>query len=276
MFGVIRVEYQLHLKSEVTGAIHNQAQAEDVITIEDLWFYYDHVPVLEGVNLSVHRGDYLAIIGPNGGGKTTLLRLILGLAAPSKGRITVLGQSPAQASRELGYVPQHARYDRDFPISVWDIVLMGRLSHRGNAPGYSGEDKETAMEALNSVEMLDFKDRQIDDLSGGQRQRVFIARALACEPQILLLDEPTASVDTKIQSNLYDLLADLNDRITIVIVTHDIGVVSSRVTRVACLNHRLVAHDEKTLTKEELEETYLCPVELIAHGLPHRVLEEHQ
>ena len=153
---------------------------------------------------------------------------------------------------------------------------MGRLSHRGNAPGYSGEDKETAMEALNSVEMLDFKDRQIDDLSGGQRQRVFIARALACQPQILLLDEPTASVDTKIQSNLYDLLADLNDRITIVIVTHDIGVVSSRVTRVACLNRRLVAHDEKTLTKEELEETYLCPVELIAHGLPHRVLEEHQ
>lgn len=256
--------------------MHNQAQAEDVITTEDLWFYYDHVPVLEGVNLSVHRGDYLAIIGPNGGGKTTLLRLILGLAAPSKGRITVLGQSPAQASWELGYVPQHARYDRDFPISVWDIVLMGRLSHRGNAPGYSGEDKETAMEALNSVEMLDFKDRQIDDLSGGQRQRVFIARALACEPQILLLDEPTASVDTKIQSNLYDLLADLNDRITIVIVTHDIGVVSSRVTRVACLNRRLVAHDEKTLTKEELEETYLCPVELIAHGLPHRVLEEHQ
>jgi len=247
-----------------------------VIRFEDVWVRYDHVPVLEAINLSVLRGDYLAILGPNGGGKTTLLKTALGLVAPWRGKVTVLGQPPAKARGKIGYVPQHARYDKDFPISVWDIVLMGRLSNRGGMPGYSKEDREIATEALRAVDMLDYRQRQINDLSGGQRQRVFIARALAVRPQILLLDEPTAGIDMKVQTNLYDLLAELNRDITIVIVTHDIGVVSSRVRRVACLNRRLIIHDEKQLTKEDIEETYQCPVELIAHGLPHRVFEEHQ
>jgi len=259
-----------------THAEGTRIQAEEVIRFEDVWVRYDHVPVLEGINLSVRRGDYLAILGPNGGGKTTLLRTVLGLVPPWRGTVTVLGQPPSRSRGKIGYVPQHARYDKDFPISVWDIVLMGRLSHRGGTPSYSREDREVATQALKAVDMLDYRQRQINDLSGGQRQRVFIARALAVRPQILLLDEPTAGIDMKVQTNLYDLLADLNKDMTIIIVTHDIGVVSSQVRRVACLNHRLIIHDEKQLTKEDIEETYQCPVELIAHGLPHRVFEEHE
>ena len=249
---------------------------EDVIRLKDVWVSYNHMPILEDVNLSVERGDYLAILGPNGGGKTTLLKAILGLVEPSRGIVEVLGRPPSQTRHRVGYIPQVARYDKDFPVSVWDVVLMGRLSHRGSHPGYSKDDKRAAEGALRSVDMLDLRNRQIDELSGGQRQRVFIARALSVEPEILLLDEPTSSVDTRVQTNLYDLLGDLNMEITIVLVTHDLSVISSRVSRVACLNHRLIVHDEKQLSKEDLEETYLCPVELIAHGLPHRVFEEHE
>lgn len=251
-------------------------KTEEVIRLKDVWVSYNHMPILEDVNLSVERGDYLAILGPNGGGKTTLLKAILGLIEPSRGIVEVLGRPPTQTRHRVGYIPQVARYDKDFPVSVWDVVLMGRLSHRGSHPGYSKDDKQAAEGALRSVDMLDLRNRQIDELSGGQRQRVFIARALSVEPEILLLDEPTSSVDTRVQTNLYDLLGDLNMEITIVLVTHDLSVISSRVSRVACLNHRLIVHDEKQLSKEDLEETYLCPVELIAHGLPHRVFEEHE
>jgi zinc transport system ATP-binding protein len=251
-------------------------KTEEVIRLKDVWVSYNHMPILEDVNLSVERGDYLAILGPNGGGKTTLLKAILGLVEPSRGIVEVLGRPPSQTRHRVGYIPQVARYDKDFPVSVWDVVLMGRLSHRGSHPGYSKDDKRAAEGALRSVDMLDLRNRQIDELSGGQRQRVFIARALSVEPEILLLDEPTSSVDTRVQTNLYDLLGDLNMEITIVLVTHDLSVISSRVSRVACLNHRLIVHDEKQLSKEDLEETYLCPVELIAHGLPHRVFEEHE
>jgi zinc transport system ATP-binding protein len=249
--------------------------AEEVIRFEDVWVRYDHTPILEGVNMSVRKGDYLAILGPNGGGKSTLLRTILGLVTPWKGSITVLGKTPTRSRGEIGYIPQTARYDRDFPITVWDVVLMGRLSRRERAPGHAKTDGEAAMEALEAVDMMDLRDRQISDLSGGQRQRVFIARALAVQPQILLLDEPTSSVDKVTQTSLYDLLARLNRDITLVMVTHDVGVVSSNVSRVGCLNRRLIVHDDRHLTEEDLEETYLCPVDLIGHGLPHRVFEEH-
>jgi zinc transport system ATP-binding protein len=256
--------------------MRREMEQGDAIKLEDVWVEFNHSAILQGVNLRVPRGDYLAILGPNGGGKTTLLRTILGLVTPERGRVQVLGGPPSETRHKIGYVPQSARYDRDFPVSVWDVVLMGRLSHRGNVPGYSKNDGQAAVDALTAMDILDLRDRQIDELSGGQKQRVFIARALAVEPELLLLDEPTSGVDTRVQTNLYDLLADLNKQITIVLVTHDVGVVSSRVSRVACLNHKLIVHDEKQLTKEELEETYLCPVELIAHGLPHRVFEEHE
>lgn len=248
----------------------------EVIRLEDVWVHYDGLPILEGVNLLVKDRDFLGIIGPNGGGKTTLFRVILGLVKPSRGKVSVLGDSPEKTRRFVGYVPQYALFDRDFPASVWDVVLIGRLGHRGYFRKYNGEDKMIAAEALRKVEMLELKDRQIGRLSWGQRQRVLIARALATEPEVLLLDEPAAALDTRIEVGLYDLLQRLNEEVTIVLVSHDIGVVSAYVKTIACLNRKLIYHASKDITPDMLEEGYQCPVDLIAHGVPHRVLETHR
>jgi zinc transport system ATP-binding protein len=249
--------------------------ATELIRLEDVWVHYDGVPVLEGINLSINQNDFLGIIGPNGGGKTTLLKVILGLVEPSRGRARVLGDIPERGRRFVGYVSQYNLFDRDFPISVRDVVMMGRLGHAGLFKRYSQSDKEAAIEALKTVEMLEFKDRQIGKLSGGQQQRVFVARALVTEPKILLLDEPTASVDMPMQTELYELLEGLKERIAIVLVSHDIGAISIYVNKVACLNRQLFYHNSKEISAEELEATYQCPVDLIAHGVPHRVLREH-
>jgi len=248
----------------------------EVIRLEDVWVHYDDLGVLEGVNLSVEEGDFLGVIGPNGGGKTTLLKTILGLVKPSKGKVSILGDSPERARRFIGYVPQYTQFDRHFPISVWQVVLMGRLGHKGCCKGYDDKDRSIAADALAKVEMLDLKDRQVGKLSLGQVQRVLIARALATEPKLLLLDEPTASLDTRIEVGLYELLSRLNEEVTIVLVSHDIGVISAYVKTIACLNRRLVYHGAKEITADMLDATYECPVNLIAHGLPHRVLTRHR
>ncbi|MCD1295411.1 ABC transporter [Methanocella sp. CWC-04] len=248
----------------------------DVVELKDVWVYYDDIPVLENVNLAVHEHDFLGIIGPNGGGKTTLLKVILGLIKPSKGTVSIMGNSPDHSRKYIGYVPQHKQFDRDFPIKVWDVVMMGRLSHTGLFKNYSEEDKKATKEALERVEMLEFKDRQIGKLSGGQRQRVYIARALAGNPKLFLLDEPMTGVDSAVQEELYELLTELNKKAAIIMVSHDISAVSVHVNKLACLNHKLYYHDTKELIREELEEAYHCPVEFIAHGVPHRVLREHK
>lgn len=249
---------------------------EEVVKLRDVWVYYDDsVCVLEGINLSINREDFLGIIGPNGGGKTTLLKVILGLVKPNRGKIRVLVDIPERGRRSIGYVPQHSLFDREFPASVWDVVLMGRLGQAGRFRRYSHEDKKIALHALKTVEMLDFRDRQIGRLSGGEQQRVFVARSLASEPKLLLLDEPMANVDTPMQTEFYELLKRLNQRITIVLVSHDLSAVSIYVNKIACLNHRLFYHNSKEITAKELEATYQCPIELIAHGVPHRVLKEH-
>ena len=165
--------------------------------------------------------------------------------------------------------------ERDFPISVRDTVLMGRLCHKALFRGHNKKDYEAADRAIEVVEMSDMKNRKTGDLSGGERQRVMIARALASEPKLLLLDEPTASIDPKLKTDIYDLLNGLKNRMAIILVTHDIGVISSHVDKVACLNCQLFYHDSKEIPKETLEAVYQCPVDLIAHGTPHRVLKEH-
>lgn len=220
--------------------------------------------------------DFLGIIGPNGGGKTTLLKVILGLINPSRGSVTVLGDSPERSRRYIGYVPQISQFDREFPVTVLDVVLMGRLGRKGILRRYSEEDKRVAYEVLESVEMLELKDNQIGKLSGGQLQRVLLARALASDPKILLLDEPTASIDEPTKTELYELLKNLNRKVTIVLVSHDIGVISSHVDKIACINRKLFYHGSKEIEAEIIEKTYQCPVDLIAHGVPHRVLRKHK
>ncbi len=247
----------------------------EVIQLEDVWVQYDGLPVLEDINLALYEQDFLGIIGPNGGGKTTLLKVMLGLIQPAHGQVRILGHNVSEGRRFIGYVPQYTEFDLDFPISVWEIAMMGRLGPRGLLRRYTEGDKHLVAEALRQVEMLEFKDRRIGELSGGQRQRVYIARALATDPKILLLDEPTASVDSRVVGNVYELLQEINQRVTIILVSHDIGVVSSYVKTVACLNRRLIYHASKEITPEMLEAAYHCPVDLIAHGMPHRVFEHH-
>jgi zinc transport system ATP-binding protein len=247
----------------------------DVVTLDHVWLHYDNTVALEDVTCHLQPLDFVSIIGPNGGGKTSLLKLLLGLVRPSQGTVQVLTRSPEQSRDEVGYVPQQATLDKSFPINVWDVTLMGRLGRLQLFRRYDGHDRELVADALQKVKMYEFRHRQIGKLSGGQQQRVLIARALVSQPKLLLLDEPTASIDSEIKREIYELLCELNEQMTIIMVSHDIGVVSSYVKTIACLNRRLVYHNEKDVTPEMLAETYQCPIDLIAHGVPHRVLHPH-
>jgi len=220
------------------------ADPDVLVGVEGLTFSYGFRPVLEDISLSIRKGDFLAMLGPNGSGKTTLVRLIIGLLKPDRGRIVLFGK-PASEFRdwpEIGYVPQKAtHFDPLFPASAREVVAMALRSTRG-LPRRGEEDAVRA--ALALVGMDDHRNRTIGRLSGGQQQRVFIARAIVSRPRILFLDEPTAGVDAGTQEHFYDLLGTLNTRegITIVLVTHDIGIVNKHITKVACLNQRLIYH----------------------------------
>ncbi len=228
-------------------------------------------PVIHDIDLTVPENDFLAIIGPNGGGKTTLLKVILGLLAPWEGSVSVLGASPEKTRPAIGYVPQLIP-DDSFPITVIDVVLMGRLRNAGLFRRYSRNDRKTAEMNLARLNVGDLAGDNMNSLSGGQKQRVLIARALAGKPQILLLDEPVASVDHDTQKSFFNLLAELNSDMTIVLVTHDVGAVSAHVKTIACINRTLMSHGE-TLSSESVAMAYGCPFELISHGgIPHRVL----
>lgn len=246
------------------------------IEVEDVWFSYDGQLVLKEVNLRIEQGEFLAILGPNGSGKTTLLKLMLGILKPTRGTIRILGHEPSGASDRIGYVPQDTNVNKDFPISVMDVALMGRLGHAGRSRRYAAEDRALVQGALEKVKMWEYRHRPIGKLSGGQRQRVFIARALAANPQVVFMDEPTASVDRDFQTELYDFLKELNTTATVVVVSHDLSVLSSYVKSVACLNQTLFFHDAAEITQEMIDMAYHCPVELIAHGVPHRVLRKHE
>jgi len=246
------------------------------IEMRDVWFSYERRPVIEGVTFALKQGDFLGIIGPNGGGKTTLLRLMLGILKPQKGLIRILGELPHDAKHRVGYVPQYTNINVTFPISVMEITLMGRLAHCRIGRWYSRQDRQKAEEVLRQVGMWHERHTPIGKLSGGQRQRVFIARALATDPEILFLDEPTSSVDPDFETDLFDFLRELNKKVTIVVVTHDIGAISRNVKSVACVNHSLIFHEEGEITAQMIDMAYECPVDLIAHGMPHRVLSSHE
>ncbi|MGB3996320.1 MAG: ABC transporter ATP-binding protein [Acetomicrobium sp.] len=245
------------------------------ILFKDVWFSYNNSFVLRQVSFSVPPKEFLVIIGPNGGGKTTLLKLVLGLCVPRRGEVRLFdGLEPRQALHLMGYVPQNTNFNLDFPVRVLDVVLMGRL--RGIKCFYTKEDKEMAYEALKTMGMNEYASAMMSELSQGQRQRVLIARALTSQPKILLLDEPTANVDIEAQKILYDKLRELNEKITVVLVSHDMTVITSYATAVACVNGTVYYHDSNEITPEMLQMAYgYCPVEIVAHGIPHRVLSKH-
>lgn len=251
-------------------------KAGSAVSIDDLTVYYGEIPAIENICLDVADGDYLGIIGPNGGGKSTLLKSILGLVPAAHGTVRVYGNAPGKNKTLVGYVPQFAALDIKFPVTLLEVVLTGRLK-QGLSPffKFSRNDRETAHELLEKVGIAALADRQISELSGGEFQKMLIARALAVNPKLLLLDEPTASVDASSRDQIYDLLAELNKNMTIILVTHDLLAISSQVKRLACLNVRLVYHGEPELNEKIVNNLYGCPVDLIAHGVPHRVLKEH-
>ena len=246
---------------------------QSVIEVRDLTFSYGAAPVLEGVNLQVEAGEFIGIIGPNAGGKSTLLKLILGLLEPQSGRIAVLGEGPCVATRQLGYVPQYPSFPREFPITVEQAVLLGRIGRRPPAgrwgawlPVRAGKpDRQVVRRALEEVEAADLARRQIGSLSGGQLQRVLLARALACEPAIMILDEPTANIDLRLEGDIFDLLKRLNARMTILVVSHDVGFISGYVARVACLNRTLVCHRTDAVDGQVIQALYGGQVRMVAH-----------
>lgn len=247
-----------------------------VIQINHLYAGYGDRMVLEDINFVVYDLDFVGIIGPNGGGKTTFLKVLLGLLKPHQGEVKILDRPPVQGRRYIGYVPQLIDCDRAFPITVRDVVRMGCLSHRRLFQGYSPEDDRKVGETLALLDLTDLADRPIGALSGGQRQRVYIARALVGDPKILILDEPTANVDPQVTGQIYRLLQRLNEWMTIVMISHDMGAIATYVKTVGCLNRRLFYHGEKQVRREVLEHTYGCEIEILGHGLPHRVLPHHE
>lgn len=249
----------------------------NAIEIKELTVFYGDIPAVTGINLTVADGEYLGIIGPNGGGKSTLLKAILGLVPKSSGTITVYGKSPLKNRGMIGYVPQAAQMDKRFPITPYEVVLTGCLKP-GLSPffRYSQRDRERVCEILEKVGIYNLARRNISELSGGEFQKMLIARALTVNPKILLLDEPTASVDANSRNQIYNLLEELNHNMTILLVTHDMLAISSQVHQLACLNRNLVYHGEPELSEKVVRSLYGCPVDLIAHGVPHRVLQTHE
>ncbi|MBN2000192.1 ABC transporter ATP-binding protein [candidate division KSB1 bacterium] len=238
---------------------------QPVIQIKNLTFAYNGLSVLNRVNLTVEERDFLCVVGPNAGGKTTLLKMMLGLLKPDSGSIQVFGLSPLKARNRMGYMPQHVVLDPLFPVCVLDVVLMGRLG-KGLRFGFFGkEDRKAAEEALDRVDLMEVKNRSFAELSGGQRQRVLVARALVTEPDLLLLDEPTSNVDSVVETELYELLNQLNKNMTIVLVTHDLGFVSRYVKRVACVNRSVVVHTTSEISGEMINELYGCDVRMVRH-----------
>ena len=235
------------------------------LELRDLSFAYDGTPVIESANLTVGCGEFVTIVGPNGGGKTTLLKLVLGLLQPDSGTVRVFGCSPEESNPRMGYVPQHSDTDPSFPATVLDVVLMGRLGKTRLFGTYTRKDVDIAMAALADVELAKLSRRPFSKLSGGQRQRTLIARALASEPDILLLDEPTANLDIAMEQELYEILLRLKKRLTLLLVSHDLAFVSGFTDTVACVNQTVMVHPTSEVTPELINALYGRDVRFVRH-----------
>lgn len=245
-----------------------------IVHIEDLYFSYSGQEVLQDINLTVKTGDFVSIIGPNGGGKTTLLKLILGLLKPTRGTVRIQGKPPSANGTVIGYVPQIINHNLNFPASAMDVVLMGKYNPaKRSLFRNTKQDQQAALDALGQIGMAEYAGRKITNLSGGQRQRVLIARALVTNPELLVLDEPTASLDTKGQTDFFSLLKELNQKLTILVVSHDLLIVSSYAKSIACVNKRMHYHQNIGSTGELMNAYYscsveeVCPVEHVLRGV---------
>jgi zinc transport system ATP-binding protein len=238
---------------------------EPIISIENLWFSYNRALVLEDVNLAINEREFVWIVGPNGGGKTTLLKLMLGLLKPARGSVHVFGESPQQARRRLGYLPQQVHLDPLFPVNVTDVVLMGRLGNGHTIGPYRQVDRQAADRALQEVGLWEVRKQTVAALSGGQLRRLLIARALAGEPELLLLDEPTANLDLAVAEELYELLRVLNQHLTIVMVSHDPAFVSQFVKRVVCVKRKISVHPTCDMDEKIMDELYGRRVRMVRH-----------
>ncbi len=242
-----------------------------VISIHNVSFGYDDRLVLEGISLDIFPKDFILIIGPNGGGKTTLIKLILGIIKPWKGTI----QFDSSIATRLGYVPQFSNFNKNFPISVFDFVLMGRSHGRNYLKRYGREDKTATEAILKRMDLYDLRRKEMNTLSGGQVQRALIARALVSDPLVLFLDEPTTSIDFTSQISLLEFLEDINRKMAILVITHDPTPFAATYQHIACVNKELYYHSQNELDRHTLEKVYGCPVELLGHGIPHTFLHRH-
>ncbi|MBO7221025.1 MAG: ABC transporter ATP-binding protein [Alistipes sp.] len=247
---------------------------EPIISLKNISVKYDDTTALESVSLDIYPDDFLGVIGPNGGGKTTLVKAILG-TIPHRGEVVYSPTISERGHRRIGYLPQLSEFDKSFPISVIEVVMSGLQAEKRLIKRYTSSDRKRAMELLKMAGIESIAERQISEISGGQMQRALLCRAVILEPKLLILDEPTNFVDNKFENELYTLLHRLNERMAIVMVSHDLGTITSVVKSIVCVNRTVHRHDSNIITAEQLE-NYQCPIQIISHGqVPHTVLEHH-
>lgn len=247
-----------------------------IIQIEELYAAYDEKTVLRNVNLSVYERDFLGIIGPNGGGKTTLIKSILGLHQPQKGKIRFYKEGKEVPEINMGYLPQYNNIDKKFPISVYEVILSGLSKQKSIFRKYSNEQHELVRQMIVRMGLEGMDKRAIGELSGGQLQRALLGRALVSNPEVIILDEPNTYIDKRFEAKLYSLLEDINKERAIILVSHDIGTVLKNVKTIACVNETAHYHPHTEVPTEWLEEHFGCPIEMLGHGtFPHRVLKCH-
>ncbi len=243
--------------------------SNSVIKIDRVSLAYSTSNVVDDVSLTVKAGEFIGLIGPNAGGKTTLVKLMLGLINPSQGEIRILGTTPEKARTRIGYVQQRPVFNRNFPITVSDTVLMGTIGSHDFFGGYSCQQRQQGEKVLQLLDLVPIANQSLTSLSGGQLQRVWIARALVSEPEILILDEPTANIDVQAEENIFRLLKQHHSHITTILVSHDIAFISSYVDRVACMNQKLICHDVESIDGKTVEELYGSHVSMIHHEHAH-------
>ena len=242
-----------------------------LISINDVTTGYENQPILNHINLTIRQNDFIGIIGPNGGGKTTLLKLILGQLSPWSGKLTYHND----VRNHIGYLPQYNRIDKQFPIRIEEVVLSGLQSQKRIWGRYTAADKEKASKIMKKCGIDHIAQCNIGSASGGELQRALLCRALISQPKLLVLDEPNTYVDNKFEKELYQLLKEVNEQMAIIMVSHDLGTITSYVKTIACVNRNLHYHHSNTITQDQLY-SYDCPILLITHGnIPHTVLDKH-